>query len=108
MGADLYIPRVFNPNRRLHEPAFDHWVARRDALQKAGQTGQAARAQRQVEHLYGKMYSRGYFRDGYNVANLLWLFGLSWWRDVAGVLTNRRGEMSPSQAAKLLRMLHDR
>jgi len=54
------------------------------------------------------MYQRGYFRDSYNSSNLLWLFDLSWWRDVLEVLVGKDGKMSPENAECFLRLLEDR
>jgi hypothetical protein len=57
---------------------------------------------------YDKMYQRGYFRDSYNSSNLLWLFELSWWRDVLEVLVAKDGKMSPENTVYFLRLLEDR
>jgi len=54
------------------------------------------------------MYERGYFRDSYNPSNLLWLFDLSWWRDVSDVLVGKDRKMSPENAECFLRLLEDR
>jgi len=70
----------------------------RNALHKAGQQAAADKAQKQVVRYYDKMYQRGYFRDSHNSSNLLWLFDLSWWRDVSGVLVGKDGKMSPENA----------
>jgi len=83
-------------------------VAKRSALQKAGQREAADEAQKQVSKYYGKMHERGYFRDSYNSSNLLWLFDLSWWRDVLDVLVGKDGKMSPRNAGRFLQMLADR
>ena len=48
---------------------------------------------------------RGYFRDSYNSSCLLSLFDLSWWRDVANVLTDEQGRMSPRNARRFLHWL---
>ena len=77
MGADLYLNSVFQKNRGRYAPKFDHWVAKRNALHKAGQQEAAVRAQKQVSKYFEKMYERGYCRDSYNPSNLLWLFDLS-------------------------------
>jgi hypothetical protein len=47
-------------------------------------------------------------RDSYNPSNLLWLFDLSWWRDVLEVLVGKDGKMSPRNAKRFLQMLADR
>jgi len=108
MGAVLYLNSVFRKHRDKYAPKFDHWVAKRNALHKAGQQEAADRAQKWVLKYYGKMHERGYFRDSYNSSNLLWLFDLSWWRDVLEVLVDKDRKMSPRNAERLLQMLADR
>jgi hypothetical protein len=108
VGADLYLNSVFRKHRDKYAPKFDHWVAKRKALDKAGQREAADKAQKQVLEYYGKMHERGYFRDSYNPSNLLWLFDLSWWRDVSDVLVAKGGKMSPKNAKRFLRLLADR
>jgi hypothetical protein len=76
MGADLYLISVFRKHHARYESKFKHWVAKRNALHKAGQQEAAARAQKQVLRYFDKMHERGYFRDSYNSSNLLWLFDL--------------------------------
>jgi hypothetical protein len=41
VGADLYLNSVFRKHRDKYAPKFDHWVAKRNALHKAGQQGAA-------------------------------------------------------------------
>jgi len=36
MGADLCLNSAFRKHRDRYAPKFDHWVARRDTLHKAG------------------------------------------------------------------------
>ena len=108
MGADLCLNSVFRKHRDRYAPKFDHWVAKRDTLNKAGQQAAADEAQKQVLKYYDKMYQRGYFRDSYNSSNLLWLFELSWWRDVLEVLVAKDGKMSPENTVYFLRLLEDR
>jgi len=108
VGADLYLNSVFQKHRDRCAPKFDHWVAKRNALHQAGQQAAADEAQKQVLRYYDKMYQHGYFRDSYNSSNLLWLFDLSWWRDVSDVLVGKDGKMSPENAECFLRLLEDR
>jgi hypothetical protein len=108
MGADLYLNSVFRKHRDRYAPKFDHWVTKRNALQKAGQQEAADKAQKQVLKYFEKMNERGYFRDSYNGCNVLWLFELSWWRDVSDVLVGKDGKMSPENAEHFLRLLEDR
>ncbi len=107
MGADLYIQSTFKPNNKRYSLKFNEWVAVRDALKQAGKTEQADRAQQKVTKYYDKMYAKGYFRDSYNMTNLLWQFGVSWWMDVAKLLDVKR-RLSPENAQKLLDMLRKR
>jgi hypothetical protein len=108
MGADLYLNSVFQKHRDRYAPKYDHWVAKRNALQKAGQQEAADKAHKQVSKYFEKMYERGYFRDSYNSSNLLWLFDLSWWQDVSEVLVGKDGKMTPENAESFLRLLEDR
>lgn len=108
MGADLYLNSVFQKHRARHAPKFDHWVAKRNALHKAGQQEAADKAQKRVLKYYGKTHERGYFRDSYNGSNVLRLFDLSWWRDVSDVLVGKGGKMSPANAGRFLRILAER
>jgi hypothetical protein len=108
MGADLCLNSVFRKHRDKYAPKFDHWVAKRNALHKAGQREAADRAQKQVLKYFKKMHERGYFRDSYNGSNLLWLFDSSWWRDVLDVLVGKNGRMVPRNAKRFLQMLADR
>ena len=108
MGADLYLNSVFRKHRDRYAPKFDHWVAKRDTLHKAGQQEAANEAQKQVVRYYDKMYQRGYFRDSYNSSNLLWLFELSWWQNVLDALVDQDGKMSPENAKRFLWLLEDR
>ena len=108
MGADLYLNSVFRKHRDKYTPKFDHWVAKRNALHKAGQQEAADSAQKQVLKYFEKMHERGYFRDSYNGSNVLWLFDLSWWRDVSDILVGKDGKMRPRNARRFLQMLADR
>jgi hypothetical protein len=108
VGADSYLNSIFRKHRDKYEPKFDHWVAKRNALHKAGQREAADRAEKQVLKYFEKMHERGYFRDSYNPSNLLWLFDLSWWQDVLEVLVDKDRKMSPANAGRFLRMLVDR
>ena len=108
MGADLYLNSVFREHRDRYAPKFKHWVAKRNALQKAGQQEAADEAQKSVSKYFEKMHERRYFRDSYNSSNLLWLFDLSWWQDVLEVLVDKDRKMSPANAGRFLRMLADR
>jgi hypothetical protein len=108
VGADLYLNSVFPKNQARHKPKFNYWVAKRDASQKAAKLEAADKAQQQVWKYYNRMCEHGYFRDSYNSSNLLWLFDLSWWQDVAGVLTDKGGKMNLSKVRRFLQMLEDR
>jgi len=46
----------------------------------------------------------GYFRDSYNDSSLFWKFELSWWQDY-GDLLNKKGNLSPKNAVKVLELL---
>ncbi len=104
MGADLYITALYEPTHEKWEPEFERAARARD---EAPDEASRKAAQVRVEHAYGQMYSRGYFRDSYNDWNLLWKFGLSWWTDVIPML-NSEGCLAPEQAACLLATLKER
>ena len=104
MGADLYINSLYQPQRLKWEKVFDEAVAERDRVQP--ETAEFKKAQATLEDAYSRMYERGYFRDSYNDNNLLRKFGLSWWEDVIPML-NADGELSVSQAERLLKMLKE-
>ena len=48
MGADLCLNSVFQKNRDKYAPKFNHWVAKRSAMEKTGQQEAADRAQKWV------------------------------------------------------------
>lgn len=50
----------------------------------------------------------GYFRDAYNYGNLLWQFGLSYWKDVTEKFMTKDGRMSVINAEDLLKELKKR
>ena len=105
MGTDLYMNSVFKANRDTYLSKFNFWIAVRDKLQEKGRKNAA---QEKVYFYFDKMYELGYFRDSYNQTNLLWLFGLSWWRDVLNILTDKDGFMQPDQAKSFLQLLKSR
>lgn len=104
MGADLYIPPLYEPQRRKWEPQFEKAAKRRDSLKPGSKEYQ--QAQVKVEKAYDKMYERGYFRDPYNDSDLLWKFGLSWWNDVIPLL-DKQGRLLVGPIHNLLAMLKD-
>ena len=127
MGADLYINKLFQANQAKYEPIFQRWVAVRQSLEMSLpaslQQGQYKAkgiqltpdqkiivekikwAQKKVSYIYDKMYSVGYFRDSYNSTSILNRLGLSWWQDVSGKLTNKKGDMTPTKAKIFLAQL---
>jgi hypothetical protein len=108
VGIDLYLNSVFLKHHGRYLIKYNHWVAKRNARHKARRQEAADRAQERVLRYYDRMYERGYFRDSYNNSNLLWLFDLSWWRDVLEALVDKDGKMSPANASRFLQMLADR
>jgi hypothetical protein len=108
MGADLYLNSAFKKNRSRYAPRFDHWVAKRDSLRKAGKQEATDKAHEQVWKYYDKMNERGYFRDSYNSSNLLWMFELSWWEGVLALFVDEDGNMTPRNARRFLEMLAER
>jgi hypothetical protein len=80
MGADLYIERVHTPLIEQYESLFEAAVRKRDALPPKSKAAKAA--QKEVTKYYDLMFAEWYFRDSYNVTNVLNRLGLSWWSDV--------------------------
>jgi hypothetical protein len=88
MGADLYIEKIHHPLMQKYEPLFEAAVRRRDSLPPKSK--EAEMVQQEVTKYYDLMYSEGYFRDSYNVTNVLNRLGLSWWADVQPLCTKNR------------------
>jgi hypothetical protein len=105
MGADLYIPPLFQQQRKQWEPPFEEAVRKRDRLKSGSQEHRQAQAL--VEQCYDMLYEQGYFRDSYNDWNLLWKFGLSWWEDVIPMLDDDY-QLSVAEVHNLLNMLKQR
>lgn len=62
-----------------------------------------------MNDLYNKIYDEyTYFRDSYNDSSILWQLGLSWWHDVMSVLTDDDGNMRPSDARRLSKLVSNR
>jgi hypothetical protein len=104
MGADLYITALNEKQRQQWEKRFERAARQRDRLPDG--TPEHAQAQKRVELCYDKMRARGYFRDSYNDSDLLWKFGLSWWRDIIPLLEDDR-YLSVGKTTKLLAMLKE-
>jgi hypothetical protein len=102
MGADLYIEKLQQPLRQKYEPLFEAAVKKRDALPPNSRKAHAA--QKVVTKYYDLMYSQGYFRDSYNVSNVLNRLGLSWWVDVKPLCTPDR-ELCDEQLRKFRDMV---
>lgn len=100
MGADLYIKHLFDKRYKEFSPLFDAAVEKRDEAEsemdcmsvwnknfaKLQQTyDENARL---TNHYYEMIYCPPhYFRDSYNCSCSLWTLGLSWWRDISGVIS---------------------
>ena len=100
MGADLYIPSLFNPTQKKYKSKFKTAVEVRNAFPRDSK--QAKVAQETVEKYYELMYSKGYFRDSYNGSNLLWKLGLSYWHNK---FINKKGLIMPTKAQELLELV---
>ena len=101
MGADLYIEKISERNRRKWQPVFAKAVEKRDALPK--DSPEQVAAQVVVDAAYEKMMADdGYFRDPYNMNSVAWRIGLSWWQDVDPKL-DKRGNLSVTETRKLLK-----
>jgi len=108
MGADLYIRSLSEPAKAKYEPLFMKAVKVRDSLpQDEAHAIERAKAQEKVSKYYDLMYSKGYYRDSYNVTSVMWRMDLSWWQDV-GKMLNKKGELCPSKAKRLLKLIQSR
>src|SRR5580698_2449823 len=88
MGADLYLEKIHHPRMKQYEPLFQAALGKRDSARPKSREFRAA--QREVGKYYDLMYAEGYFRDSYNVTNVLNRLGLSWWADVSPLCTTDR------------------
>jgi hypothetical protein len=97
MGADLYIPKIRNPEKAVWGPKFDEACALREAAQD--DIARAA-AQKLVDDAYEHLWGGdGYFRDAYNSTSVLWRLGLSWWNDVEYDAQSEGSDINVSPAA---------
>lgn len=118
MGADLYIESVQDKLKKTWEPWFSKAVMVRDALHKLSDLAKVSpvvkpvpkrrvklaqakgedmlnvdkvgeTAQEMVTFFYDKMYEEGYYRDSYNLSNLLWVLGSDYWQTFATLLDKK-------------------
>ncbi|MDP2897661.1 MAG: hypothetical protein Q8Q12_14075 [bacterium] len=102
MGADLYIPSLYDPQKKEWKPCFNEAVEARNRLERG--TPEYEAAQKRVEESYEQMLSQGYFRDPYNNLDVLWQFDLSWWRDISPLL-DKHGFLPVPKTRQVLKML---
>lgn len=102
MGADLYINKLYETNKKKWKPAFDAACKARSDIED--NDPRVKKAQKAVDRAYEKMYSVGYFRDSYNCWNVLNRLGYSWWVDVSKLL-NKKRNMSVANARKFRNMV---
>ena len=103
MGADLYIHKLFDKQKKKYEPLFAKAVSKRD---NAILPSEQKEYQKDVDKYYEKMYSKGYFRDSYNEGNILNRLGLSYWRDFPAFMKGRN--ITPKNAEILAKMIERR
>jgi hypothetical protein len=133
MGADLYIESVQDKLKKEWEPWFSKAVMVRDTLHhlgdlttkspavkpisKAKAKKNVARggelldvdkvqetAQEMVTFFYDKMYEQGYYRDSYNLTNLLWVLNSDYWQTFAKLL-DKEGYMQVPQVEEFVNWL---
>tara|TARA_R100001244_G_scaffold13417_1_gene15171 strand:+ start:318 stop:767 length:450 start_codon:yes stop_codon:yes gene_type:complete len=106
MGADLYLNNEYKELNERLAPKFDDAIAKRDSI--TDRTSEEYRLyQDRASGIYNQMNPDScYFRDSYNVSNVLWALGLSWWEDVIPMLTND-GMLKPEKAKALIGMIND-
>jgi hypothetical protein len=96
MGADIYLPSIFDPFLRAYEE-------RREAQPSSNEGPIAA-----VERCYADFRaSGGYFRNGYNSGDVMWAMGLSWWETV-GPMLDADARLPIDRARELLAMIEAR
>lgn len=90
MGADLYVDKVFKRDPRIDkigEKLDEVRGSMRNLPDDAPESAMKRHEKREkalmdaYNHFYDKTYSveNGYFRDSYNLSNLLWVLGLDYW-----------------------------
>ena len=115
MGADLFIQSIGEATQSKYTDLFHKALKERGAIAqeicgtahadtKCRQDKRWQAAQAQVEEYHNAMYSEGYFRDSYNVWNVLWTLGLSWWQDV-GRLLDEEGKLSGRELIQFKEMV---
>ena len=133
MGADLYIESIQDKLKKEWQPWFEKAVMVRDGLHVASellpkssalkpiskrrakkneaQGGDTLNmdtvrdtAQEVVSFFYDKMYEQGYYRDSYNLSNLLWVLGSDYWQTFAKLL-DKEGNMQVPQMEEFINWL---
>lgn len=104
MGADLYLNTTYKRNSKRFEVKFNSAVMHRNAQTDKEKEEEL---QKEVTKYYELMYSQGYYRDSYNDSNLLWQFGLDYWKTFKKLL-NDKGDLEPKAARTVLAMLKRR
>ena len=106
MGADLYLNNEYKELNERLVPKFDDAIAKRDSITDR-KSEEYRLYQDRASGIYNQMNPDScYFRDSYNVSNVLWALGLSWWEDVIPMLTND-GMLKPEKAKALIGMIND-
>ena len=108
MGADLYIESITNAARQKYRPQWEHWIDLRNQYQAEHKEESATQAAEKADRYFDKMYpNEGYFRDSYNSSSLLWMFKISWWKDVSKLM-DENGYLQPAQCQTLLNTMAER
>jgi len=108
MGADLYIEAVHEPIEKKCRPLFQKAVTERNRLGALGDKKGEESAQKRVDRLYKRMFSKGYFRDSYNHSSVLWRMKLSWWKDVGPKCSKKDGNLDIGGVQWLLEQVQSR
>jgi hypothetical protein len=97
MGADLYIPKIRDPEKAIWQPKFDAAVAQRNAAKDDASREAAQKLVDEAsDHLWG---GDGYFLDSYNSTSVLWRMGLSWWNDMEYDVADENSDINVSPEA---------
>jgi hypothetical protein len=107
MGADLYVEEIIDKTREEYSDKLESTVSEMRELEKKGEEDSERYKELKVKsnEYMNKMYPEdGYFRDSYNNSSLFWNMGLSWWKDVGGLL-DEDGNLTGDNLRKLIKIV---
>lgn len=114
MGADLYISSIYEANKARYKDELERLREQNEKL-RARDTGEKTDPileaeiilhDDQINRILEKVHEGCYFRDSYNCSNLLWCYGLSYWRSFSKFISED-GRLNLEGAEWLLRILKE-